>query len=151
MHGMEIVIVIILLIAFASMAATATPSLSSLVGGIVGNGNLSPAQISVYAQQAGFTGQDLITAVAIAMAESSGNPRANGDLSLTPGGSVGLWQINLKYHPEFNGLDLTDPQTNANAAYSVYAAANFSFSPWSTYKSGAYAQYVGDASAGVNV
>lgn len=151
MHGMEIVIVIIVALVSAGMAfADTPPNLSSLIGRNMG-ANLSPAQIAVYAQQAGFTGQDLISAVAIAIAESSGNPKANGDTNLTPGGSVGLWQINLAAHPEFAGLDLTDPQTNANAAYSVYMAAGYSFYPWSTYKSGAYARYVGDAAAGVNV
>lgn len=100
-------------------------------------GNLSAQQIAQYAKNAGFSGSDLATAVAIALAESSGNPSAVGDLNL--GVSSGLWQINLRAHPEFAGWNLFDPQQNANAAYSVYAAAGNSFSPWSTYKSGAYA------------
>jgi Lysozyme like domain len=112
--------------------------------------NLTATQIMGYAQNAGFQGDDLITAIAVALAESSGNPNANGDLTITPGGSVGLWQINLKAHPEFAGEDLTDPQTNANAAYSVYQAAGNSFSPWSTYSSGAYEAYMVQANNAVN-
>ena len=42
----------------------------------------------------------------------------------------GLWQIYLQDHPEFAGLDLRDPATNANAAFSVYSNAG-RFRPWS--------------------
>ena len=121
-----------------------------LGGGSFLMGNLSATDIAGYAANAGFANSDLDVAVAVALAESSGNPGAVGDLNLTPGGSVGLWQINLKAHPEFAGQDLTDPQTNANAAYSVYQAAGSSFSPWSTYKSGAYSNYLLTAQAGVS-
>lgn len=115
-------------------------------------GNLSAAQIAGYAQTAGFTGDDLVTAVAIALAESSGNPEAHGDLSLPGSGSYGLWQIYAHAHPEF-GPDFTklfDPQTNANAAYSVYQAAGSSFAPWSTFKNGAYSAYLQNASDAVS-
>lgn len=116
-------------------------------------GNLSASQIAGYAQTAGFTGDDLVTAVAVALAESSGNPQAHGDLSLSGSGSYGLWQIYAHAHPEF-GPDFTqlyDPQTNANAAYSVYQAAGNSFTPWSTFKNGAYSTYLNSASSAVSV
>ena len=100
--------------------------------------SLSAAQIQGYAAAAGFSGADLATAVAVAFAESSGNPSA-----YNPEGSYGLWQIYMPAHPEFAGLDLTDPQTNANAAFSVYAAAGGRFTPWTTYKTGAYLAYLG--------
>jgi hypothetical protein len=92
-------------------------------------GNLSPAQIAMYANNAGFSGQDLINAVAIALAESKGNPNAHGDIDLPKPGysSYGLWQINSYYWPQF-GPDFTvlfDPQTNANAAFSVYTIQGF--------------------------
>src|SRR5216684_2897645 len=105
-------------------------------------GKMNASDIATYARQAGFSGNDLATAVAIALAESSGNPTVVGDLNLTPGGSVGLWQINLKAHPDLAAGDLTDPQTNANAAYAVYQAAGNSFHPWTTYKTGAYTAYL---------
>ncbi len=101
---------------------------------------LSSAEIQNYASNAGFSDSDLSTAVAIAMAESSGNPQALGDPIL--GVSVGLWQINLHAHPEYSQQELFDPQTNANAAFAVYSKAGSDFSPWSTYKSGAYQQYL---------
>jgi len=98
--------------------------------------------IASYAQQAGFDGSDLITAVAIALAESGGNARAYNPETAAGApegqGSYGLWQIYLYAHPEFSGDDLYDPQVNANDAYEVYSKAGNSFSPWSTFKSGAY-------------
>ena len=100
---------------------------------------LTAAQINYYAQTAGFSGSDLATAVAIALAESSGNaaiynPETQAGAPAGKG-SYGLWQIYLNKHPEFAGVNLYDPQTNANAAYSIYSAAG-GFSPWTTYKSG---------------
>jgi Lysozyme like domain len=87
--------------------------------------------IAGYAKQAGFAGQDLVTAVAIALAESSGDPNAKGDLTL--GVSIGLWQINLRAHPEYSEQELYDPQLNANAAFKIYTAAHSTFRPWSTF------------------
>lgn len=114
---------------------------------------LSPQEIAALARNAGFSGDDLTTAVAIALAESNGNPNAHGDTSLGTGrGSFGLWQIYSDAHPEF-GPDferLYDPQTNANAAFSVYQSAGFSFMPWSTYKSDAYLAFLSSAENGVN-
>ena len=102
----------------------------------------SVTNIAQYAEQAGFAGEDLLIAVAIALAESSGNARAYNPETAAGApegkGSYGLWQIYLHAHPEFAGQDLYDPQTNANAAFSVYTAAGNSFSPWSTFKNGAY-------------
>jgi hypothetical protein len=106
---------------------------------------LSPDQIAQYAAAAGFSGGDLTTAVAIAFAESSGNPQA-----FNPEGSYGLWQIYLQAHPEFAGVDLTDPATNAAAAFQVYRNAGNRFQPWSTFNSGAYTRYMASAQAGVN-
>lgn len=89
------------------------------------------------AKNAGFQGEDLIKAVAIAYAESRGNPNAVGDQDLAPerGPSIGLWQINIgsKAHPEMSSWNLTDPLTNARAALSVYQQAGNSFRPWSTF------------------
>jgi len=105
--------------------------------------------IAVYAANAGFEGADLIMAVAIALAESGGRVDAyNPETAAgTPEGkgSYGLWQIYLKAHPEFEGVDLYDPQNNANAAYAIYEAAGESFRPWSTFKNLAYVSHLDDA------
>jgi preprotein translocase subunit Sec61beta len=100
---------------------------------------LSPSQIAAYASGAGFSGSALQTATAIALAESSGNPSIIGDTNITPGGSVGLWQINLAAHPEYTAADLLDPQANANAAFAVYQQAGGQFTPWTTFNTGAAA------------
>lgn len=113
---------------------------------------LTPTQIAYYAQTAGFDGEDLVTAVAIALAESSGNPNVYNPETSAPGGtpagqgSYGLWQIYLKEHPEFAADNLYDPQTNANDAYEIYSKAG-GFSPWASYNSGAYQAFLGAASS----
>ena len=105
------------------------------------------AQLAQLAANAGFSGPDLATAVAIALAESSGNPaKYNAETAAKGGtppgqGSYGLWQIYLKMHPEFAGVNLLDPQTNANAAYSIYSRRG-GFSDWATYIDGTYMQYL---------
>jgi Lysozyme like domain len=139
------ILIIVGIIGAAAILLTAT-------GGIpgMGGGNLTAQQIAGYAANAGFTGPDLQVAVAVALAESSGNPNAVGDLAITPGGSIGLWQINLKAHPQYTAAELTDPQTNANAAYAIYQAAGNQFTPWSTYNGGQYSAYIVQAQAGVN-
>ena len=112
---------------------------------------LSITQIAGLASLAGFSGQDLSTAVAVALAESGGDPSAYNPekaAGATEGhGSFGLWQIYLTAHPEYQGVNLTDPQTNANAAYATYAQAGNSFRPWSTFKSGAYLAYMDQVTA----
>lgn len=110
---------------------------------------LSISQLLALAAAAGFSGDDLVNAVSVALAESGGNPNARGDTAITPGGSVGLWQINLKYHPEFNGQNLFDPATNAAAAYSVYQGAGATFQPWSTFKNGAFQRYTAAVAADI--
>jgi hypothetical protein len=120
-----------------------------VIGGSFGM-KLSPGQIALFASNAGFTGDDLVTAVAIALAESSGNPQAQGDFIGGQYTSYGLWQIHFTVHPEFDASKLFDPQYNANAAYQLYVKRN-GFKDWSTYNTGAYSAHLNDAQAGVNV
>lgn len=116
-------------------------------------GTLDANAIAQYAAAAGFSGSDLVTAVAVALAESGGNTQAyNPETAAgTPQGqgSFGLWQVYLKAHPEFQGWNLFDPTQNATAAFRVYSAGS-SFRPWSTFKNGAYAKYVASAQGAVN-
>lgn len=65
------------------------------------------------------TGDNIrVTAYAIAKAESGGNPNATGDVDLfAPGSaSIGLWQINTYWNPEYDRQLLFDPDYNAEAA-----------------------------------
>jgi len=118
---------------------------------------LSAAQIAQLAQNAGFSGENLSVAVAIALAESGGNPSAyNPETAVkTPNGqgSFGLWQIYLFKHPEFAGQNLYDPQTNANIAFFI-SSNGTNFNPWSTFnpRDGStprYLAHVADADAAV--
>ncbi len=116
---------------------------------------LSDADITKLARNAGFTGTDLRTAVAVALAESGGkvtayNPEtaANTPTGL---GSYGLWQIYRQAHPEFATWQLYDPAQNAMAAYRVYVAAGYKFTPWTTYKTQRYTAYVQRAQNALNV
>jgi hypothetical protein len=56
----------------------------------------------------------------------------------------------LKWHPEYTAESLKDPQVNANAAYAIYSAAGDSFTPWSTFKTGAYLAHMPSAQEGVS-
>lgn len=117
----------------------------------MGTDSITPLSIYQYAVNAGFSGIDAITATAIALAESAGNPQAYNPETAAGApqgkGSFGLWQIYLNAHPEYANANLYDPQTNASAAYSIYSAAGDSFSPWSTFNSGAYQAFVSQVEA----
>ncbi len=112
---------------------------------------LTPKQIAQYAYDAGFRGQALTTAVAVALAESSGNPHSHN--AVPPDDSYGLWQINMlgalgpdrraDFHLK-SDAELFDPAVNARAAYSI-SSHGTSFGPWTTYTSGAYRDHLGAA------
>lgn len=114
----------------------------------------SYSELVTLAENAGFSGNDAQTAAAIALAESSGNPNAYNPEAAANApqglGSYGLWQIYLNAHPEFNGQNLYDPNINASAARSVWKDAGNSFSPWSTFKSNAYAKFIPGGIPGIS-
>jgi len=116
---------------------------------------LSPAQIAEYAHDAGFRGQDLTVAVAVALAESGGDPKAHNPVP--PDNSYGLWQINMigslgpARRDQFDldsNRELFDPEENAKAAWAISGRGG-SFQPWTTYTSGAYKKYLDDARRGI--
>jgi hypothetical protein len=125
-----------------TMTDNATPEIPT-------SGRLNAAQIAQLASNAGFTEQDLATAVAVALAESGGKVDAyNPETAAgTPEGkgSYGLWQIYLKMHPEYTPAALLDPQTNANAAFKIYQQRGETFAAWSTYTNGAYLAHAAEA------
>jgi hypothetical protein len=98
---------------------------------------LTLAQLHDLAVRHGFADPD--TAAAIAMAESGGNPAARGDLNL--GVSIGLWQVNLRWHPECRDMDLTDPDVNAQCALSISRGGTH-WTAWSTYNRGLHLPYL---------
>lgn len=111
-----------------------------------------PGDIARFAYNAGWSGSDLITAIAICLAESSGDDHAtNANLD----GSLdrGLWQINNRYHSEVSDTTAFNPQGNADAAHEISLLRNntVSFQPWSTYTGGTYQQYVDVATAAASL
>jgi hypothetical protein len=111
----------------------------------------SMRQALIYARQAGLACANLPLAGAIAMAESSLNTTAknyNGATSGCPSGSVdrGLWQINSCYHPSYSSTCVFDGACNARAMAKI-SDSGTDWSPWWTYKSGAYKKYMNAARA----
>jgi len=104
---------------------------------------LTDQQIAGLAVGAGFPPDQVATAVAIALAESSGNTEATNS---NTNGTIdrGVWQIN-SIHTEAQG-DMFSPPANARAAKMIWAAAGGRWTPWSTYNNGAYTRYMGRAS-----
>ncbi|WIV55534.1 transglycosylase SLT domain-containing protein [Amycolatopsis nalaikhensis] len=112
---------------------------------------LSAEQIARHAYAAGFRGQGLTTAVAVALAESGGRTTAHN--ATPPDDSYGLWQINMlgalgperrhQYHLKTND-ELFDPATNARVANRV-SSDGHDFTPWSTYTNGAYKHHLAAA------
>lgn len=98
-------------------------------------------QLQQLAWSVGFPSTSVATAAAVAFAESGGNPGAVGDTSITPGGSVGLWQINLASHPQYTRQFLLDPVNNAKAALAVSQGGS-NWNPWTTYRTGVYRRYL---------
>jgi Lysozyme like domain len=88
------------------------------------------------ATRAGFPDPKL--ASAIAFAESAGMPEAV--LRTLREFSVGLWQINTLVHP-YSVQDMRDPIKNAAAAFAI-SKSGTTWSPWSTYTSGKYRQFL---------
>merc|ERR1711976_466591 len=102
---------------------------------------ISDGQIAQYWNSHGSAGACPI-AVAIALAESSGNCGAthhNSDTHSTT--DRGLWQINDYWHPECSDSCAYDCNCNAGCAASVSSGGS-NWSPWSTYKTGAYQSYM---------
>lgn len=111
-----------------------------------GTGGATGIQAVVQAARAaGFTGDALVTAVAVAMAESQGVPQK----SKYPGEeSYGMWQVHIPSHPEYTPDQMMDPAQNAQAAFKI-SGGGANWKPWSVYKSGAYQQYLDEARAAV--
>lgn len=112
---------------------------------------LSDAQIAGLAKSAGFPDNQIATAVAVALAESSGRIDAVGGPNFNGSYDYGLWQINESAHPEkFRQWPNWWTATNASMAFAVWSEAGKRWTPWSVFNSGAYLMYMprGTAAAG---
>lgn len=105
------------------------------------------AFIAAVVHNAGFAGNDLVTAIAIAKAESGWNPTVISPLNKNNTHDYGLFQINSSHYP--SNAVRTHYIDNAKYAHKLYAGRGNKFGDWSSYNSGAYAKFVPDAQAAV--
>lgn len=110
-------------------------------------GNISGQQVAQLALDSGLPSSQLVTAVAIAKAESSWQTNAqnyNTDGSY----DFGLWQINTVHRGSYTVNEfksrMFDPKLNAQQMYLI-SSGGTNWTPWVTYNKGAYRQYLGDA------
>lgn len=104
---------------------------------------LSPTFIAAVAFVSGFNRSEVPTAVAIALAESSGK----SDAANSSSGQLcaGLWQINTVANKaivdKYKSLGgIYSPIANGKMAYAIYKQQGWN--AWDTYKSGAYKKYM---------
>ena len=96
-------------------------TVDTIIQPVAAPAGLEAAKVAaVAAHQAGFRGEDLVTAVAIARVESGWNPTA------TNGKHYGLWQIAGEHKGKVPGwnkrADIFDPLLNARYAFALYSA-----------------------------
>ncbi|EON22181.1 hypothetical protein CF8_3948 [Nocardioides sp. CF8] len=124
---------------------TTVTNVSMLLPNATGPGSVSDAGVAAAAaHQAGFRGEDLVTAVAIARVESTWNPRARN------GTHFGLWQIAKSHKGKVPGWnqpgDIYDPLLNAQYAFALYSArpgaAEAKFADWIPFEKTDYRQYL---------
>lgn len=106
-------------------------------------GALSGTDVARMAYGAGFRGKDLVDVVAISKRESNWRPGAFNGNADTGDRSYGLMQINmlgdlgparLQQFGLTSNEQLLDPQTNLNAAFTLYQRSAGTLSPWGGYK-----------------
>lgn len=108
---------------------------------------LSDQQIALYAYRAGArnstTAQDLTIAVAVALAESGGDPSATHKNSDKYGSTdLGEWQINNYWHRDLLAkYNWSDPAANAQMMW-IIKTQRGGWSQWSTFNSGAFFKYM---------
>jgi len=110
---------------------------------------LTYEQVAALAHTAGFRGDRLVVAVAVAAAESGRDAADVGDEHLvngTWGPSVGLWQIRSLHKDKGTGRTRDeeanrDPLVNAKAAFAVSDGGR-NWSPWTEFKNGGFRAHV---------
>lgn len=108
-------------------------------------------EVAQAASEAGFTGEDLVTAVAVSKRESDWRPRVIGILN-PKSPDYGLWQISGLWHSELlDRYDWTDPRENAEMARHLFLEAERmygegnGFTPWHVYTRGTYTKSLEEA------
>lgn len=119
---------------------------------------MAKSDLMALLKEAGFRGQGLANAYAIAIAESGGRARAHNPNASTGDNSYGLFQINMlgkmgparrKQYGLSSNDDLFDPLTNAKIAFKM-SHGGTNFKPWTTFTSGKYKDFLGQSGAQVS-
>ncbi len=95
---------------------------------------------------AGFPADQLVTAVAVAGAESGWNATAQ-HLNANGSTDFGLFQVNSVHADLLASGDWRDPRANARMAYSVWQSSGWA--AWTTYGAGTYQAWVAAARTAV--
>lgn len=101
------------------------------------------AGFSTAPDNSGYSPADTIAA--IALAESGGDDQATANTSREY--SVGVYQINLKAHPDISEQDARDLATSSAYVYRL-SSGGTNFQPWTMYKNGGYKNHLPLAGAG---
>lgn len=140
---------------YGSSTGEGANATTSAASALPKNRQLTGAQVARYAKKY-FSGDDLITAIAIAKAESGWRTGAFNPNGLD--NSYGLMQMNMygdmgPARRERWGLssnsELYNPDTNMRAAHDLYSRTG-GFSHWTTYTSGKYLDFMDEARAAAN-
>ncbi len=106
-------------------------------------------ELRALAREVGFAGISADIAAAVAMAESGGDPFAQGDPHGTPGPtpngtstSFGLWQVHAPVHPQYDAAQLlTNVRYCARAAFEI-SSGGTNWQPWTTFRDGSYRKFM---------
>jgi murein DD-endopeptidase MepM/ murein hydrolase activator NlpD len=109
---------------------------------------LAAKDVAAYARNAGFSGNDLVIAVAVAQAESGFNPLATNK-NTNGSTDYGLWEINSVHSSLLDkyGNNWRDPLTNAKMAFEIWTSSGWK--AWSTYNAGKHKPFLAAAQAAV--
>lgn len=106
---------------------------------------VSDLRIAQAAQKAGFPVGEIATAVAVALAESDGDPNQthlNDDVHRST--DYGLWQINGYWWRDLfvHYTPWSDPDVNAQMALQVFNDSGRTWTPWNTYMGPRYFRFL---------
>lgn len=105
---------------------------------------LSPVQVARLVLAAGWTGDEAVTAVAVAGAESGFRIRGK-NVAKNGTFDAGLFQINSIHG--YKEADLYVPELNLAAAFKLYKRRGFQ--PWVAYKNGRWTEFLEIAQSAV--
>lgn len=103
---------------------------------------LSAEQIAASMRKAGFPESAIPTGVAVAMAESGGDPTQINTANRNGSRDYGLFQINTVHGSLLQQGDWRNPDDNAKMAYKVWVDAGRKWTPWAVYNSGSYTKFL---------